>query len=60
MSVSEPYLEANVIVAAVGRELGGLETLVNISQMTVSHMSLTVMTDSPQYRQHWLSEQVLN
>jgi NAD(P)H dehydrogenase (quinone) len=60
MSVSAPYLEATVIAAAVGRELGGLEILVNISQMTVSHMSLTVMTDSPQHRQHWLSEQVLN
>src|SRR5262249_2646411 len=33
---------------------------VNISQMTVSQMSLTEMTDSPQQRQHWLGEQVLN
>jgi NAD(P)H dehydrogenase (quinone) len=33
---------------------------VNISQMTVSQMSLTAMTDSPQHRQHWLGEQVLN
>jgi uncharacterized protein YbjT (DUF2867 family) len=33
---------------------------VNISQMTVSQMSLTAMTDSPQQRQHWLAEQVLN
>ena len=32
----------------------------NISQMTVSQMSLTEMTDSPQQRQHWLAEQVLN
>src|SRR5262244_2743374 len=28
--------------------------------MTVSQMSLTTMTDSPQHRQHWLGEQVLN
>jgi NAD(P)H dehydrogenase (quinone) len=28
--------------------------------MTVSQMSLTDMTDSPQQRQHWLGEQVLN
>jgi uncharacterized protein YbjT (DUF2867 family) len=28
--------------------------------MTVSQMSLTKMTDSPQQRQHWLAEQVLN
>jgi NAD(P)H dehydrogenase (quinone) len=33
---------------------------VSISQMTVSQMSLTEMTDSPQRRQHWLAEQVLN
>ena len=32
----------------------------NISQMTVSQMSLTSMTDSPQQRQHWLAERVLN
>jgi uncharacterized protein YbjT (DUF2867 family) len=28
--------------------------------MTVSQMSLTEMTDSPQQRQHWLAEQVLD
>jgi len=60
MSVSAHYLEATVIAAAVAREQGGLEVLVNISQMTVSQMSLTEMTDSPQQRQHWLAEQVLN
>jgi len=46
--------------AAVARERGGLEVFVNISQMTVSQMSLMEMTDSPQHRQHWLGEQVLN
>src|SRR6516164_9488250 len=60
MSVSAPYLEATVIAAAVAREHTGLEVFVNISQMTVSQMSLTAMTDSPQQRQHWLGEQVLN
>ena len=60
MSVSAPYLEATVIAAAVARERGDLEVFVNISQMTVSQMSLTEMTDSPQQRQHWLGEQVLN
>src|SRR5258707_12551794 len=60
MSVSAPYLEATVIAAAVARERGGLEVFVNISQMTVSQMRLTDMTDSPQQRQHWLGEQVLN
>jgi uncharacterized protein YbjT (DUF2867 family) len=60
MSVSAPYLEATVAAAAVARERGDLEVFVNISQMTVSQMSLTEMTDSPQHRQHWLGEQVLS
>jgi NAD(P)H dehydrogenase (quinone) len=60
MSVSARYLEATVTTAAVARERADLEVLVNISQITVSQMSLTRMTDSPQQRQHWLCEQVLN
>jgi uncharacterized protein YbjT (DUF2867 family) len=60
MSVSPPYLEATVVAAAVAREQANLEVFVNISQMTVSQMSLTETTDSPQQRQHWLAEQVLN
>lgn len=60
LSVSERYLEATVTIAAVAREQGALEVLVNISQMTVSQMSLTRQTGSPQHRQHWLAEQVLN
>jgi uncharacterized protein YbjT (DUF2867 family) len=60
MSVSASYLEAAVTTTAVARERGDLEVCVNISQMTVSQMSLTEMTDSPQQRQHWLAEQVLN
>jgi uncharacterized protein YbjT (DUF2867 family) len=60
MSVSAQYLEATVTAAAVARERDDLEAFVNISRMTVSQMSLTNMTDSPQQRQHWLGEQVLN
>src|SRR5215470_5650809 len=60
MSASPPYLEATVTTAAVAKERGDLEVFVNISQMTVSQMSLTEMTDSPQQRQHWLAEQALN
>jgi uncharacterized protein YbjT (DUF2867 family) len=60
MSVSAPYLEATVTAAAVARQQGDMEVFVNISQLTVSQMSLTSMTDSPQQRQHWLGEQVLN
>jgi NAD(P)H dehydrogenase (quinone) len=44
MSVSVPYLEATVTAAAVARERGDLEVFVNISQMTVSQMSLTETT----------------
>src|SRR6516164_6883411 len=58
MSVSATYLEATVTVAAVAREIG-VDALVNMSQMTVSQMSLQNTTPSPQQRQHWLSEQAL-
>jgi len=60
MSVSAAYLEATVIAAAAARERDDLEVFVNISQMTVSQMSLTQMTGSPQHRQHLLAESVLN
>src|SRR5215831_12660226 len=60
MSVSPLYLQATAIVAAATKEIPDFEILVNISQMTVSQMSLTEMTESPQQQQHWLGEQVLN
>jgi len=58
MSVSPGYLEATVTMAAVAREVG-VEALVNMSQMTVSQMSIQHTTPSRQQRQHWLSEQAL-
>lgn len=58
MSVSPDYLEAVVLMAAAARQ-GELDVLVNISQMTVSQMSLSSMTESTQQRQHWMAEQVL-
>ena len=58
MSVSAGYLEATVTMAAVAREVG-VDALVNMSQMTVSQMSLQHTTPSRQQRQHWLSEQAL-
>src|SRR5512134_1304211 len=58
MSVSAGYLEATVTMAAVARE-AGVNALVNMSQMTVSQMSIQNTTSSPQQRQHWLSEQAL-
>src|SRR5215831_18634117 len=58
MSVSADYLEATANMAAVARELG-VDALVNMSQMTVSQMSIQHTTPSSQQRQHWLGEQVL-
>jgi uncharacterized protein YbjT (DUF2867 family) len=43
-------------MAAVARE-AGVNALVNMSQMTVSEMSIQNTTPSHQQRQHWLSEQ---
>jgi NAD(P)H dehydrogenase (quinone) len=60
LSVSSEYLQATVTAAALARHRGDLEVFLNISQMTVSQMSATRMTDSPQQRQHWLAEQVLD
>jgi uncharacterized protein YbjT (DUF2867 family) len=45
-------------MATVAREVG-VDALVNMSQMTVSQMSIQNTTPSPQQRQHWLSEQAL-
>ena len=59
MSVSAGYLEATVTMATVAREIG-VDLLVNMSQMTVSQMSIQNTTKSPQQRQHWLCEQVLS
>ena len=58
MSVSASYLEATVNTAAVARH-HGVEAFVNMSQMTVSQMSITETTGSGQQKQHWLAEQAL-
>src|SRR3984893_3951877 len=59
MSVSPAYLEATINTAAGARH-HGVEAFVNMSQMTVSQMSITETTDSPQHKLHWLSEQALS
>jgi uncharacterized protein YbjT (DUF2867 family) len=59
MSVSAGYLEATILMATVTRELG-VDALVNMSQLTVSQMSIQNTTKSPQQRQHWLCEQALS
>ena len=58
MSVSAGYLEATITMAVVAREVG-VDAVVNMSQMTVSQMSIQNTTSSGQQRQHWLSEQAL-
>ena len=59
MSVSPDYLTATINTAAVARH-HGVEAFVNMSQMTVTQMSITESTDSPQHKLHWLAEQALS
>lgn len=59
MSVSETYLAATVNAAAVAKH-HGVKAFINMSQMTVSQMSVTDSTASPQHKLHWLAEQALN
>ena len=58
MSISPNYLEAATNVAAAAKSLG-VKAFVNLSQMTVSQMSETETTSSPQQKQHWLGERML-
>jgi uncharacterized protein YbjT (DUF2867 family) len=59
MSVSDAYLAATVNTAAVAKH-HGVKAFINMSQMTVSQMSITETTPSPQHKLHWLAEQALN
>lgn len=58
MSVSPRLLDAAVVVAAAAREQGDLEALVNMSQLTVSQMTLTSTGESKHQRLHLLAERV--
>jgi uncharacterized protein YbjT (DUF2867 family) len=59
LSVSEDYLAATVNTAAVAKH-HGVKAFINMSQMTLSQMSITQTTASPQHKLHWLAEQALN
>src|SRR5258706_3971490 len=59
MSVSDTYLAATVNVAAVAKH-HGVKAFINMSQMTLSQMSITETTTSPEHKLQWLSEQALN
>ena len=60
MSVSPDYLRATAEVCAVALERAHLDVIVNMSQMTVSQMTLTSTDESRQHRLHWLAEHVMN
>jgi uncharacterized protein YbjT (DUF2867 family) len=60
MSVSPDYLTATSIVCAVALEAAPVEVIVNMSQMTVSQMTLTSTSESKQHRLHWLAEHIMN
>ncbi|MEX3937551.1 NAD(P)H-binding protein [Paraburkholderia phymatum] len=59
MSVSDAYLAATINAAAVAKH-HGVKAFINMSQMTLSQMSVTETTASPQHKLHWLAEQALN
>jgi uncharacterized protein YbjT (DUF2867 family) len=60
MSVSPDYLQATAVVCAAALESSRLEVIVNMSQMTVSQMTLTSSEESRQHRLQWLAERVMN
>src|SRR6202795_941963 len=59
LSVSDTYLAATVNTAAVAKH-HGVKAFINMSQMTLSQMSITETTASPQHKLQWLAEQALN
>jgi uncharacterized protein YbjT (DUF2867 family) len=59
MSVSDAYLAGTINAAAVAKH-HGVKAFINMSQMTLSQMSITETTASPQHKLHWLAEQALN
>jgi uncharacterized protein YbjT (DUF2867 family) len=59
MSISDAYLAATVNTAAMAKH-HGVKAFINMSQMTVSQMSINETTPSPQHKLQWLSEQTLN
>ena len=59
MSVSDDYLAATVNAATVAKHYG-VKGFINMSQMTLSQMSITETTPSPQHKLQWLAEQALN
>ncbi len=59
-SITLDYLQETAIVCATAREQSDVEVIINMSQMTVSQMSLTSSEESHQHRLLWLAEQIMN
>src|SRR5205814_8719476 len=53
------HLAGTVNLASVANH-NGVKAFINMSQMTLSQMSITETTASPQHKLQWLSEQALN
>lgn len=60
MSVSPHYLVAATTFATIATDIGSLDAIVNMSQMTVSQMTATSTDESSQQRQHYLAERVFD
>jgi uncharacterized protein YbjT (DUF2867 family) len=58
MSISPTFLEAAANVAVTAKSLR-VKAFVNLAQMTLSEMSETRTTGSPEQKQEWLAEQML-
>jgi len=59
VSISADYLAATVNTAVVAKH-HGVKAFINMSQMTLSQMSITETTASPQHKLQWLAEQALD
>src|SRR5260370_6979281 len=51
---------SDTVNVAVETKLHGVKAFIKMSQMTISQMSITETTPSPQHKLQWLSEQALN
>src|SRR5260221_3855494 len=58
MSISDAYLAATINTAAVAKPRR-VKAVINMSQMTVSQMSITETTPKPQHQLQWLGQQAL-
>jgi NAD(P)-dependent dehydrogenase (short-subunit alcohol dehydrogenase family) len=58
--LTEPQDVVDAMAGTDRMQYGDLEVLVNMSQMTVSQMTLTSVGESHQRRLHYLAEHVLN